>query len=188
MNSFEKILIKYLKNILKIPEDVEMNMTEVDKGYRDGRLIFNVDLSKIDKNSGSYDENYATLFRKPKLKGISAFTYAWSNKIEGVINEFKKITGSKNDIYYYIDTNLINYDYLETVDEKIKQSISKTDFPNVEFEWEKDGNNPHIKLLFTNFTTEQFSNTDEFKSQLQSILGTDVDLNEYTLAYRKPRG
>lgn len=188
MNSFEKILIKYIKNVLKIPEGVGVDFSEDDKGYRDGHLTFNIDLSKIDKNSGSYDENYATLFRKPKLKGIPAFTYAWSNKIERVINEFKKITGSKQSQYYYIDTNLINYDYLDTVDEKIKKAISKTDFPNVELEWEKDGNNPHIKIIFTNFTDENFSNTDEFKSQLQSILGTDVDLNEYSLAYRKPRG
>lgn len=188
MKSIEKLLINYIKKVLKVPEDVEINISEKDKGYRDGNLTFNVDLSKIDKNSGSYEENYATLFRKPKLKGIQAFTYDWSNKIERVINEFKKVTGSKNDMYYYINTNLINYDYLDTVDEKIKLAISKTDFPNVELEWEKDGNNPHIKLIFTNFTTEQFSNSDEFKSQLQSILGTDVDLNEYSLAYRKPRG
>lgn len=188
MNSFEKILIKYLKNILKIPEDVEIEFSDTDKGYRDGHLTFNVDLSKIDKNSGSYDEDYARLFRKPKLKGFPSFTYAWSNKIESVINEFKKISGSKQSHYYYIDNNLINYDYLDSVDKKIKQAISKTDFPNVDFEWEKDGNNPHIKLIFSNFTTEEFSNTNEFKSQLQSILGADVDLNEYTLAYRKPRG
>lgn len=188
MRGVEKILIKYIKDVLKVPQEVDINISEIDKGYRDGHLTFSVDLSKIDKNSGSYDENYATLFRKPKLKGIPAFTYAWSNKIEKVINEFKKLTGTDNHMYYYIDTNLINYDYLDTVDEKIKQAISKTDFPNVKLEWEKDGNNPHIKLLFTNFTTEQFSNSDEFKSQLQSILGTDVDLNEYTLSYRKPRG
>jgi len=187
MNSIEKLLINYIKKVLKVPEDVEVNISEMDKGYRDGRLTFNVDLSKIDKNSGSYDDNYATLFRKPKLKGIRAFTYAWSNKIERTIDEFKKITGSENDMYYYIDTNLINYDYLENVDEKIKQAISRLLVLNVELEWEKDGNNPHIKLLFTNFTKDEFSNTDEFKSQHQNILGTDVDLNEYTLSYRRPR-
>ena len=92
MKSIEKLLINYIKKVLKVPEDVEINISEIDKGYRDGNLTFNVDLSKIDKNSSSYDENYATLFRKPKLKGIQAFTYDWSNKIERAINEFKKVT------------------------------------------------------------------------------------------------
>ena len=86
MKSIEKLLINYIKKVLKISEDVEMNMTEIDKGYRDGRLTFNVDLSKIDKNSGSYDENYATLFRKPKLKGIPAFT-EWITRANSTLNK-----------------------------------------------------------------------------------------------------
>lgn len=187
MKSIEKLLINYIKKVLNAPEGLDIKITEIDKGYRDGHLTFNVDLSKIDRNSGSYDENY-NFIPKTKIKRNFCLYLCWSNKIEKVINEFKKLTGTNNHMYYYIDTNLINYDYLDSVDKKIKQGISKTDFPNVGLEWEKDGNNPHIKIIFTNFTDENFSNTDEFKSQLQSILGTDVDLNEYSLAYRKPRG
>ena len=128
MNSFEKILIKYLKNILKIPEDVEIEFSDTDKGYRDGHLTFNVDLSKIDKNSGSYDEDYARLFRKPKLKGFPSFTYAWSNKIESVINEFKKISGSNQSHYYYVNNNLIVKLKKINTKEKLKKYCSNFEF------------------------------------------------------------
>jgi len=188
MDSIIKIIDKYLKMTLNIPYEVTLKFTEDKGNYTNGIITFMVDLAKIDKNSSEYDENYSNFFRKPKnLKGLGVLTYAWSNKIQNALEEFRKITGQNSRGRYHIDTEFYNYDYLTLIDEKVVDAISKTDYPNIKIEWEKDDANPHIRVVFSNFTKDEFLKSNEFITQLQSVLGNDVDLSEYRISYRQNR-
>ena len=181
-----KILSSYLSSIGKLPKNFTIEYV-VDEKYGD-YFKFNIDLSKMDVNSPNYDENYAKHFVKPKgLTGLQSFTYDWDRGMGYNIEEFIKISGlssrySKIKVY----NTFYNYDYLNSIGDKIEEKVKETNYPNVTIEFEKD-RNPDIKIIFRNFKTEQWSYTQDFIKELKELLSPDIDLDSYIQAFTQPR-
>jgi hypothetical protein len=183
MTKKEQILSSFLKTKLNIPKGVKYEFVDLD-GKR--ALKVYTDVAKTDKNSGQYDEEYAKFF-KPKNKSnkFAMFTYDWSKKFEGVFTEFFNSTGLPKE-YYKVFDEFINYDYISDINDKIEEAIKRTNYPNTELSWDRS-TNPEITITFTNLTKEQFDDWRSFRDELQNILGSSVDLEEYTTAFRQPR-
>jgi hypothetical protein len=113
------------------------------------------------------------------------FVYDWSKKFEGVFTEFFNSTGLPKE-YYKVFDEFINYDYISDINDKIEEAINKTEFPNTKLSWDRDSN-PEITITFYDLTKEQFDDWRSFKDELQNILGSSVDLQEYRTAFRQPR-
>lgn len=168
---------------MNIPKDVKFEFVDED-GKR--ALKFYTDVAKTDKNSGQYDEEYAKFFKpKDKTNKMAIFTYNWSNKFQTALNDFFKITGMENENYRVFD-ELINYDYISDINDKIEDAIKKSNFPNTKLSWDRDSN-PEVIITFYDLTKEQFDDYRSFRDELQNILGSSVDLGEYRTSFRKPR-
>jgi hypothetical protein len=187
MTKKEQILIGFLKTKLNIPKDVKYEFVDFDDFGNKRALKVYTDVAKTDKNSGQYDEEYTKFFRPStkKLTGIPRFTYDWSKKFEGAFTEFFNVTGLPKE-YYKVYDEFINYDYLSDINDKIEDAIKRTNYPNTEFNWDRD-NNPELRIVFTNLTKEQFDDWRDFKNELQDELRGSVDLDEYNLSFRQPK-
>jgi len=164
MTKKEQILSSFLKTKLNIPNGVKYEFVDLD-GKR--ALKVYTDVAKTDKNSGQYDED------------------DWSKKFEGVFTEFFNSTGLPKE-YYKVFDEFINYDYISDINDKIEEAIIKTEFPNTKLSWDRDSN-PEITITFYDLTKEQFDDWRSFRDELQNILGSSVDLEEYRTAFRQPR-
>lgn len=183
MTRKEQMLSGFLKTKMNIPKDVKFEFVDLD-GKR--ALKFYTDVAKTDKNSGQYDEEYAKFFKpKDKSNKFAMFVYDWSKKFQRVLDEFFKLTGMKHE-YYRVFDEFINYDYISDINDKIEEAIKKTEFPNTKLSWDRDSN-PEIKITFYDLTKEQYDDWRSFRDELQNILGSSVDLQEYHTAYRQPR-
>ena len=183
MTKKEQLLSSFLKTKLNIPNGVKYEFVDLD-GKR--ALKVYTDVAKIDKNSGQYDEEYAKFFKpKNKTNKIAMFVYDWSKKFQGVLDDFFKQTGMKNE-YYKVFDEFINYDYISDINDKIEEAINQTEFPNTKLSWDRDSN-PEITITFYDLTKEQFDDWRSFRDELQNILGSSVDLQEYRTAFRQPR-
>jgi hypothetical protein len=183
MTKKEQLLSSFLKTKLNIPNGVKYEFVDLD-GKR--ALKVYTDVAKTDKNSGQYDEEYAKFF-KPKNKSnkFAMFTYDWSKKFQFVFDEFFKQTGMINE-YYKVFDEFINYDYISDINDKIEEAINQTEFPNTKLSWDR-GSNPEITITFYDLTKEQYDDWRSFRDELQNILGSSVDLQEYRTAFRQPR-
>ena len=168
---------------MDIPKDVKFEFVDLD-GKR--ALKFYTDVAKTDKNSGQYDEEYTKFFRpKNKSNKLAMFVYSWERKFEGAIEDFFKVTGMKRE-YYKVFDEFINYDYISDINDKIEEAIKKTEFPNTKLSWDRDSN-PEITITFYDLTKEQFDDWRSYRDELQNVLGSSVDLEQYRLAFRRPR-
>ena len=180
-----KILSSYLFASGKLPKDFKLEY--VEDSYGD-YIKFNIDLSKVDINSPNYDAGYAKYFTKPKgMTGLQLFTYDWDKNMEFQIKDFMDISGldSKYERLRAFNT-FVNYDYFDSIGDKIEEKIKETNYPNVTVEFEKD-KNPEIKILFRNFKIEQWSYTQDFIKELKELLSPDIDLDAYSQAFAQPR-
>jgi hypothetical protein len=186
MKPVDKLVINYLRNKLKIPHDVVIDVKS-DPSSSIKTMNFKFDLAKTDVNSGESEEWYQNFFLKPKrLTGMNSFLHDWGRKIEYPINEFLRIAGINKE-YYRVVNEPVNYGFLDGVSDKIENAIKETDFPDITIEFSKDSD-PDIKILFRGFTNEQFEDKDMFKEftrQLKDVLGDEVDLSPYILAYAR---
>jgi hypothetical protein len=188
MKPVDKIVINYLRNKFKIPHDVVIDVKN-DPSSSIKTMNFKFDLAKTDVNSGESEEWYQNFFLKPKrLTGMHSFLHDWGRKIEYPINEFLRIAGINKE-YYRVVNEPVNYGFLDGVSDKIENAIKETDFPDITIEFSKDSD-PDIKILFRGFTNEQFEDKDMFKEftrQLKDVLGDEVDLSPYILAYTRTK-
>lgn len=183
MTKKEQVLISFMKTRLKIPKDVKYEFVDLD-GKR--ALKFFTDVAKTDKNSGQYDEEYTKFFRPAnKTNTFAMFVYSWSKKYESILDEFFKLSGLKNE-YYKVFDEFINFDYISDINDKIEEAIKKSEFPNTKLSWDRDSN-PEITITFYDLTKEQFDDWRSFRDELQNILGSSVDLQEYRTQFRQPR-
>ena len=191
MDKLDTIFLNFLRSRIAIPNGVEIKI-EKDPPYYTN-VIFMADASKMDMNGPNYNEEYSKFFIRKKRKPTQGIVIplAWENRIIPTVEDFYKITDIPySERNYKIHNLIFNYDYLEKIENKIEEAIKKTDFPNITLEFTKDSD-PDIKLLFRGFTKEQFGDKDmykEFMRQLSEILGSDVNMDSYQIAYTMSKG
>jgi hypothetical protein len=136
-----------------------------------------VDISRYDKNSKNYDEEYFNkIYSKPK-----GFFQSRTWKLGEFINTMKRLLsiGDNNNIRIWFDFK--NYNYLNKVSDDIKDAIKKTKFPQTQFRFETEFDEPSIKMRFGNFPAMDRNRFSEFIDELNQLV--DYDLDVYRWSY-----
>ena len=134
-----------------------------------------VDLSKYDKNSKNYDEEYFNkIYSEPK-----GFFKSRTWRLGEFINTMKKLLSIDSNIKIFFDFK--NYDYTNKVSDDIKKAIKKTKFPQTQFRFETEFNEPGINMRFGNFPVMERGTFSEFLDELKQLV--DYDLDVYRWVY-----
>jgi len=134
-------------------------------------LMLVVDCAKFDMNSDEYDESYRDKLITKRPKDAYVWISNPTSKIEKVSNEIEKFFGIKLNVSF----SFKNYDYLEPIEEKIKDAISQSSKPDVDFEFTADGTSPMLRAKFTNFLKRgEKSDTKEYVEELERLMNGEV--------------
>ena len=87
--------------------------------------------------------------------------------------------GDNNNIRIWFDFK--NYNYLNKISDDIKEAIKKTKFPQTQFRFETEFDEPGIKMRFGNFPFMYRNRFSEFIDELNQLV--DYDLDVYRLSY-----
>jgi hypothetical protein len=69
-----------------------------------------------------------------------------------------------------------NYNYLNKVSDDIKDAIKKTKFPQTQFRFETEFDDPNIKMRFGNFPVSERGVFSEFIDELKQLVDYDLDV------------
>ena len=134
-----------------------------------------VDLSKYDKNSKNYDEEYFNkIYSKPK-----GFFKSKTWRLGELVNTMKRLLSIDSNIKIFFDFK--NYDYINKVSDDIKKAIKKTKFPQTQFKFEGEYDEPSVKMRFGNFSVMERGTFSEFLDELKQLV--DYDLDVYSWVY-----
>jgi len=129
-----------------------------------------VDTSKYDKNSKNYDEEYFNkIYSKPK-----GFFKSRTWKLGDFVNTMKRLLLIDDNIRLWYDFK--NYNYLNKVSDDIKDAIKKTKFPQTQFRFETEFDEPSIKMRFGNFPAMDRNRFSEFIDELKQLVDYDLDV------------
>jgi len=166
------------KAILKYAHMVKPNYEfTMEEHNGEKYLILVVDCPKMDKNSGEFDEEYYKGLIRTRPQGAQI----WINDSKWPILNVTK------DIEKFFNVNLLvgysfkNYDYLDDINEIIKEAVLKSSRPEVDAEFNAEWDNPKIGLVLHNFEMNVHSANTIYKEELQNMLGNRIDLSQYQL-------
>lgn len=142
-------------------------------------LVLVVDCEKMDKNSGKFDqEYYDSLTRRYK---------SLSNIMRFISGHYGVITNITEDIEKFFDLKIKpwfsykNYEYIDNIEEQIRNAVKESSQPNVEASFSGSGESPTLRLILYYFNGD-YSNYIE---ELQTILGEKIDLKQYSIMTTK---
>jgi hypothetical protein len=82
--------------------------------------------------------------------------------------------GDNNNIRLWYDFK--NYNYLNKVSDDIKEAIKKTKFPQTQFRFETEFDEPSVKMRFGNFPVMDRYMFSEFIDELKQLVDYDLDV------------
>ena len=136
-----------------------------------------IDVSRYDKNSKKYDEEYFNkIYSEPK-----GFFQSRTWKLGEFINTMKRLLSidENNNVKRWFDFK--NYNHLDKVSDDIKDAIKKTKFPQTQFRFETEFDEPTITMRFGNFPAGGRNTFSEFLDELKQLV--DYDLDVYRWVY-----
>ena len=164
--------------ILKFAHMVKPKYEFIIEGNNEDKfLILIVDCPKMDKNSGEFDEEYYKGLVKTRPQGLRVWINDSKWPIVNVTKEIEKFFNIKLRVGY----NFKNYDYLDDIEEIIKDAILKSSRPKIDAEFSADWDSPKIGLVLHNFIMDVNSANITYQEELQNILGNRIDLSQYRL-------
>lgn len=156
--------------------DIEFDLKEIE-GHDEPYLLLIVDVSKSDKNNSNFDQGYYDFLHYHKKSDFLKI----GNVLTPIINELKRYMDVKISHRGLFDFK--NYEYLDKIENKIKDAISKSSHPEIEIEFEADWESPFIKLMFRNVSQELYSNKGEkishFINEIEKLIGPGFTLDSY---------
>lgn len=179
MDKFAKLFKKYIDLNFKSPVEYSVE-------HNDGKLTIweIVDISKADLNHANYDPSYRKIFYPKRPKGAHIFIVDENSRLNKIKEDLRKFF--KLDIDFWTGFKPINYDYLDNIENKIKEAVKENDYPNIEVEFK--GNLPKIALLFSNLPDElkERENMTEYLNNLKlyTKLKYNIDIDSYSLTWR----
>ncbi len=150
---------------------------KIEQHHNDFYLMLVVDCEKMDKNSGKFDPKYRKMLVNDSLTGFQAFVNRPIGKIERIAEEIKKFFS----VEVRVSFNFKNYKYLDQIERKIQGAIKQTSRPEIKSVISAEGDNPVVRVGFYNFKKSNGGKTDgrEFITELQKVLGSEIDLDSY---------
>lgn len=150
---------------------------KIEQHHNDFYLMLVVDCEKMDKNSGKFDSEYRESLVDDSLTGMQAFVNRPIGKIERIAEEIKKFFS----VEVRVSFNFKNYKYLDQIERKIQGVIKQTSQPEIKAVISAEGDNPVVRVGFYNFKKSNGGKTDgrEFITELQKVLGSEIDLDSY---------
>jgi hypothetical protein len=136
-----------------------------------------VDVSKYDKNSKNYDEEYFNKIHSVPKGFFKSRTW----KLGEFVNMMKKLLSIDDNIK--ISFEFKNYNHLNKISDDIEDVIKKTKFPQTQFRFETEFDEPIIKMRFGNFPNMDRGLFSEFLDELKQLIDYDIDI--YTWVYSK---
>jgi hypothetical protein len=140
-------------------------------------LVIVLDVAKIDKNSGSYDENYhSKIFRNyHQTSGMSRFLYDFISKYNELLNAIKNYF----DVDFRLDYEFVNYDYLDEIENDINEKLKQSEYPNVTADFTNESKSP---IIYLRFKSLEKSRVDEFRESLNEILPGLILKDNYSVS------
>lgn len=150
-------------------------------------LLLIVDVAKTDKNSTQFDEKYRKFLYDDELTGFQAFINRPIDKLINITVEIEKFFG----VVLKPSFNFKNYDYLDKIEQKIREVISKTDTPEITFSFEGKGDHPIVYGAFHSIPKKFFgTNKSDFSEAIKKIekIGKLKLSNNYIIFWTKSAG
>lgn len=156
--------------------DIEFDVKSFE-GHSDPYLLIIVDVSKTDKNSPNFDQGYYDFLTYHKKSDFLKI----GNVLSPIISELHKYMGVK--IGHRGLFEFKNYEYLNEIEDKINQAISKSSHPDVEVEFDAEWEIPFVILKFYNVPYELYSNENkemnDFIHEIETLVGPKFTLDSY---------
>ena len=170
----KKIAVQKYIDTMSKKTGIEYIHTQEDGSDWVGILI---DVSRYDKNSKKYDEEYFNkIYSEPK-----GFFQSRTWKLGEFINTMKRLLSidETNNVKRWFDFK--NYNHLDKVSDDIKDAIKKTKFPQTQFRFETEFDEPIISMRFGNIPAGDRNTFSEFLDELKQLV--DYDLDAYRWVY-----
>lgn len=172
MESIEKALIHWMSIKSKNPEyDFRIYKREDSLGNPDEFVVLYVDCPKMDKNSGSYDENYRKSLvpdRPKRSAGGIIFPAKYDAKFEHILGDAEQFFKIKK--HYYFAFQLKNYEYLDKIEKEMKDLIMEEYGGTCDFGFDSDS--PIVELTFKDIGYDSESNYNDTKEELEKLVST----------------
>ena len=148
--------------------DVEF---EIETNYGDDYLMAVIDVSKMDKNSPNFDENY-----KKKFTPEKSHEYDFGHKTKFIENLVKSVTNFFSEKIRG-GYKFKNYEYLDKIETDINQVVKKID-SNYNFTFSADSHNPILNGYFS--IIDKDTDIDEFIDKVENLTKNNVKIrNNY---------
>ena len=166
------------KAILKYAHMVKPNYEfTMEEQSGEKYLILVVDCPKMDKNSGEFDEEYYKGLIRTRPQGVQI----WINDSKWPILNVTKDIEKFFNVKLFVSYSFKNYDYLDDINEIIKEAVLKSSRPEVDAEFNAEWDNPKIGLVLHNFEMNVHSANTIYQEELQNMLSDRIDLSQYRL-------
>lgn len=162
---------------------ISLTLNEYDlkfKVYEESKtplLVIVLDVSKIDKNSNNYDENYHNkIFRNYyQSSSMSKFVWNFLSKYDELLIDIKNYF----NIDFSLDYEFVNYDYLDKIENDINEKLKQSEYSNVNAEFSREPNQPIIYLKLRSIEKER---SDELRKSLNEILPGLIIKDNYSVS------
>lgn len=177
----KQTIIDFAKVKLK-RDDLEFKVQSWEHHNNKIFLILVVDCEKMDVNSGKFDESYYNLLTREDEEKPSGLYFRFNDRVLDVVtNYFEKYMNIEMGQWFHYK----NYDYLDKIENEIKEAIPKSSMPEVDFDFSGSGESPKLRLTFYNLSSDAFNHNTEFNnfiSELESLMGNKYKLDSYNIA------
>ena len=170
-NNLKKAILSYTQ--LELP-GIEF---DIETHHNEPYLMIVVDWSKMDRNSTNFDESYRKKIYTERPEGHEGI---W------ISNPLSKIDKINTEISKFFNIELrsafkfTNYDFLEPIQEKIRNAVKKSELPHLEFDFRGDSSKPILEACFYNFNRqndkENYPNLQVYIKELEKILDNKIVL------------
>jgi len=145
--------------------------THHDKYY----LMLVVDVAKTDKNNSEYDEKYTLILRPLKESSDDSFRFFTHRPLD-LIDEVTKKIQSFFNVKLESAYSFKNYNYIDTIEEQIRSVLKNSLYPNVEFEFNAQSDNPILEARFYNW--DKGKDGGFFIDELEKLLNNKIVLRD----------
>jgi len=175
MTTQDKALLRFL--------DLKFKNYDYDFRITNPEVVqLHVDCEKMDKNTPSYDEKYASeLYKNPK-DNLGRFFYSPTGKFEKVIQSAHEKIPFISDNYRF-GFAFKNFNYLDHIENQINSLLKDTIGGECEFSAVWD--DPRIKITFKGIGYKDGDNFKEKREELEKLVNQkNYTLESYSVAFR----